>query len=104
MITAALDDLLALARRIVDQTNGNDVVGCHCPDEPHQNALHDLAHDLVRLMSDADDGQANTCPHGSATGIDTTPIGPAKVWRCDHCGLRWSDQGYDTAEKETAHG
>lgn len=37
-------------------------------------------------------GQANTCSHTSATGIDTAPIGPRKVWRCDHCGLRWTDE------------
>lgn len=47
-----------------------------------------LAEELEPL---ADDGQANTCTHQSATGIDTTPIGPGKVWRCDHCGLRWTD-------------
>lgn len=40
---------------------------------------------------EADDGQANDCRHLSATGIDTTPISdPAKVWRCDHCGLQWA--------------
>lgn len=24
--------------------------------------------------------------HESATGVDTTPDGPGKVWRCDGCG------------------
>lgn len=48
-------------------------------------AAHDLAPDLTR------DGQANDCTHMSATGVDTAPIGPSKVWRCDHCGLRWTD-------------
>lgn len=39
-----------------------------------------------------DDDQANTCGHGSASGIDATPVSdPGKVWRCDHCGLRWSE-------------
>lgn len=38
---------------------------------------------------DTDNGQANTCSHASATGIDTAPVGPGKVWRCDHCGLTY---------------
>jgi hypothetical protein len=41
-----------------------------------------------------DDGQANDCRHDSATGIDlTSPRDPEKVWRCDHCGLLWNDDG-----------
>lgn len=48
----------------------------------------------VGVASDADDGQANDCRHDSATGIDTTPVSdPGKVWRCDHCGLRWTSGG-----------
>lgn len=36
------------------------------------------------------DDQANDCRHWSATGVDSTPVSdPSKVWRCDHCGLRW---------------
>lgn len=34
-----------------------------------------------------------SCSHGSASGIDMTPPSdPAKVWRCDACGLlhRWT--------------
>ena len=38
---------------------------------------------------DQDNGQANTCRHQSASGVDTS-TGPDKVWRCDHCGLRWT--------------
>lgn len=41
----------------------------------------------------ASKGQANTCPHSSATGVDTAPVGPGKVWRCDHCGLTYRDGG-----------
>lgn len=40
------EDLLASARRICEQTES-----CTCPDEPHQNALHDLAHDVVRVLT-----------------------------------------------------
>jgi hypothetical protein len=36
---------------------------------------------------------ANDCTHMSATGIDTAPSGPGKVWACDHCGLRWRQDG-----------
>lgn len=43
-----LDDLLASARHIVSQTEA----GCSCVDEPHQNALHDLAFDVVRVLSE----------------------------------------------------
>ncbi len=89
IMAQSLSELISDARRAVAQTDG-----CTCPDEPHQNLLHDLAHDLARL-EDTYDGQANTCPHGSATGIDRTPIGPGKVWRCDHCGLRWTDAATD---------
>ena len=39
-----------------------------------------------------EDGQDNTCTHASATGVDTAPVGPGKVWACDHCGLRWTDR------------
>lgn len=38
---------------------------------------------------ETDDGMANTCTHMSASGVDTAPLGPDKVWRCDHCGLTW---------------
>lgn len=38
---------------------------------------------------DTDNDQANTCPHSSATGVDTAEVGPGKVWRCDHCGLSY---------------
>jgi hypothetical protein len=60
-------------------------------------ALRDAAHwkalAAERYVPDlVDDGQANYCTHGSATGVDTAPIGPDKVWACDHCGLRWTDQ------------
>lgn len=53
-----------------------------------------LAENLPHLSADrdAEDGQANDCRHDSATGVDTAPIGPDKVWRCDHCGLTWTDQ------------
>lgn len=45
-----------------------------------------------------EDGQANDCTHGSATGIDmTSPRDPAKVWACDHCGLRWRSDGQPLA-------
>ena len=40
-----LDDLAKSAARIVAQAES-----CACPDEPHQNALHDLAHDFLRVM------------------------------------------------------
>jgi hypothetical protein len=43
---AAVEALAPLARRIVEQTDTT----CTCPDEPHQNALHDLAHDLVAAL------------------------------------------------------
>lgn len=35
-------------------------------------------------------GQSNSCRHYSASGVDQT-FGPDKVWRCDHCGLRWTE-------------
>jgi hypothetical protein len=38
-------DLLDMAQRIVRQTRD-----CSCADEPHMNALHDLAHDVVRIL------------------------------------------------------
>lgn len=38
-----------------------------------------------------DDDMANDCTHTSSTGIDTAPMGPMKVWRCDHCGLQWTE-------------
>lgn len=38
---------------------------------------------------ETDDGMANTCTHMSASGVDTAPLGPDKVWRCDHCGMTW---------------
>jgi hypothetical protein len=50
-------------------------------------------------LNETADGQANDCTHLSASGIDTAPLGPDKVWRCDHCGLRWSDAGYETVEQ-----
>lgn len=31
------------------------------------------------------------CPHTSATGIDTSPDGPDKIWRCDGCGRLFRD-------------
>lgn len=37
------------------------------------------------------DGAANDCNHSAASGVDQTAIiDPHKVWRCDHCGLRWT--------------
>lgn len=39
------------------------------------------------------DGLANTCTHGSGVGIDTSEIGPEKVWACTHCGFRWREDG-----------
>lgn len=84
-----LRDLVISASHIVSAAQT-----CDCPDEGHQNTLHDLAHDVLRILGqDADGGQANDCPHYSATGIDTAPVGPGKVWRCDHCGLTWTDSG-----------
>lgn len=41
----------------------------------------------------ASDGLATFCAHDSATGIDDTPVGPTKVWACDHCGVRWTYDG-----------
>ncbi|UUW88377.1 hypothetical protein [Pimelobacter simplex] len=43
----------------------------------------------VATGSTTADGSANDCTHVSASGVDRTPIGPDKVWRCDHCGLCW---------------
>ena len=49
---------------------------------------------------------AATCAHSSATGVDQTPLNdPAKAWRCDVCGLRWSATSpadADAAEVERA--
>lgn len=45
------------------------------------------------VAEDTEDGQANTCAHSSATGVDTAPMDGAKVWRCDHCGMRWTTSG-----------
>lgn len=45
------------------------------------------------LSSVSTDGTANSCSHLSATGVDAAPMGPGKVWRCDHCGLTYRDQG-----------
>lgn len=87
IVAQSLSELTSDARRALAQIEDGT---CCCPDEPHQNLLHDLAADLAAL-DDTHDGQANTCPHGSATGVDRSPIGPGKVWRCDHCGLRWTD-------------
>ncbi|HTF53665.1 MAG TPA: hypothetical protein VK735_39985 [Pseudonocardia sp.] len=42
---ANVDELLDDARRIVIQTDT-----CTCADDPHQNALHDLAHDVVDMF------------------------------------------------------
>lgn len=49
------------------------------------------------IETDQDNGQANTCRHLSASGVDTKS-GPGKVWRCDHCGLCWIEgySPYDT--------
>lgn len=56
-----------------------------------QERAVEKVHDLFwqSAWQECSDGQANTCTHMSATGIDTAPIGPEKVWRCDHCGLTW---------------
>lgn len=43
------------------------------------------------------DGTANDCRHDAASGVDTAPFGPDKVWRCDHCGLRWRQGGEQAA-------
>ena len=37
-------------------------------------------------------GRANDCRHDSASGVDDDD-GPDKVWRCDHCGLLWREDG-----------
>lgn len=41
-------ELLEDARRAIAQTET-----CDCPDTPHQNTLHDLAHDLVDFLQHA---------------------------------------------------
>lgn len=49
---------------------------------------------LPPVGDETEDGMANTCTHMSASGIDTAPLGPDKVWRCDHCGLRWTQSRF----------
>src|SRR3954451_11769954 len=76
---------------------------CHTPecalflrDVPNEGLILEFAQDSV--PADTDDGQANACRHDSASGIDTTPVSdPGKVWRCDHCGLRWTDSDQPSA-------
>lgn len=54
---------------------------------------------LNPAQADQSNGQSNTCGHQSASGVDQT-FGPDKIWRCDHCGLRWQeDQPYNPADK-----
>lgn len=53
-----------------------------------------------RHVGTTEDGQANDCRHDSATGVDAAPIGPGKVWRCDHCGLTWTDAARTQAQRE----
>lgn len=56
------------------------------------DTVREVLDDAVSLgwrSPEAVDGLANTCTHMAASGIDTAPFGPDKVWRCDHCGLTW---------------
>ena len=49
-----LADLRADAARIVANMHS-----CTCPDSPHMNALHDLAHDVVRILPPTSDQGAD---------------------------------------------
>lgn len=84
-LRAELASLLAASER-----NGRGGVWVH---DTYLRTLLATANHVSR-SAPTSDGMANDCTHGSATGIDTTPLSdPAKVWRCDHCGLRWREDG-----------
>lgn len=53
-----LDEVLEVCQRITAQ-----IGGCTCPDEPHQNALHDLAVDLPEWLA-AHDAEVGKAPVG----------------------------------------
>jgi len=84
-------------------TNSNFVC-CQCGEwdqEKDGGTYYEHAAEQIAALNEqpeTSDGMANTCPHLSASGIDTAPLGPNKVWRCDHCGMRWTQGEFGNRE------
>lgn len=77
-------ELLEDAHRAVAETET-----CDCPDDPHHNTLHDLAHDLVDLLTSGGDAPltelVETPVCVTCRGDETVPLVGAPGGQFDPC-------------------